>query len=68
MLDVYIDIRVWIYVHLTIITCPLLEKLLKEPNKTVFFLGDCNINLLNFNTSEHVTTFLVDLASNSMQP
>ena len=46
---------------------PLLES--KEANKTIVLLCDVNINidLLNFDTSEHVSTFLDDLASNSLQ-
>ena len=43
----------------------LLDNLSKETNKTV---GDFNIDLLNFDTSEYVSTFLDDLASNSLQP
>ena len=47
---------------------PLLDNLSKEANKTIVLLGDFNIDLLNFDTSEHVSTFLDDLASNSLQP
>ena len=47
---------------------PLLDNLSKETNKTVVLLGDFNIDLLNFDTSEYVSTFLDDLASNSLQP
>ena len=47
---------------------PLLDNLFKEANKTIVLLGDFNIDLLNFDTSEHVTTFLDDLVSNSLQP
>ena len=47
---------------------PLLDNLSKEANKTIVLLGDLNIDLLNFDTSEHVSTFLDDLASNSLQP
>ena len=46
----------------------LLENLSKEANKTIVLLGDFNIDLLNFDTSEHASTFLDDLASNSLQP
>ena len=35
--------------------------------KTIILLGDFNIDLLNFNTSEHITTFLDDSASNLFQ-
>ena len=47
---------------------PLLEKLSKDANKTVVLLGDFNINLLNFDISDQINTFLDDLASNSLQP
>ena len=46
------------------------DNLSKEANKTIVFLGDFSIDLkltLNFDTSEHVSTFLGDLASNSLQ-
>ena len=46
---------------------PLLDNLSKEAKKTIVLPGDINIDLLNFDTSEHVTTFLDDLASNSLQ-
>ena len=47
---------------------PLLDNLSKESKKTIVLLGESNIDLLNFDTSEHVSTFLDDLASNSLQP
>ena len=47
---------------------PLLDNLTKEANKTIVLLGDFNIDPLNFDTSEHGSTFLDDLASNSLQP
>ena len=47
---------------------PLLDHLSKEANKTIVLLGDFNIDLLNFDTSEYVNTFLDGLASNSLQP
>ena len=46
---------------------PLLDNLSKETNKGIVLLGDFNINLLNFDISEQVRTFLNDLASNSLQ-
>ena len=46
----------------------LLDNLPKEANKAVILLGDFNTNLLNFDTSEYVSTFLDDLVSNSFQP
>ena len=51
-----------------IILIPLIDNLSKEPNKTIALLGDFNIDLLNFDTSQHLSTFLDDLASNSLQP
>ena len=41
----------------------LLETLSKEANKKIALLGD----LLNFNTVDHINTFLGDIASNSCQ-
>ena len=46
----------------------LLDNLYKEANKTIVLLGDFNIDLLNFGTSEYVSTFLDDLAFNLLQP
>ena len=46
----------------------MLDNLSKEANKTIVLLGDFNIDLLNFDTSEYVSTFLDDLAPNSIQP
>ena len=46
----------------------LLDKSSKETNENTVLLGDFNIDLLNFDTSNHVNTFLDDLASNSLQP
>ena len=46
---------------------PLLANLFKEANKTIVLLGDFKNDLLNFNTSEKVSIFLDDLASNSLQ-
>ena len=64
-----------IYKHPCMDTCtfndhylnPLLDNLSKEANKTIVLLGDFNIDLLNFDTSEHVCTFLDDLVYNSLQ-
>ena len=47
---------------------PFLDNLSKEANKTIVLLGHFNIDLLNFDTLEHVSTFLDDLPSNSLQP
>ena len=65
-----------IYRHLCMQICAfndhylnsLLDKLSKEANKTIVLLGDFNIDLLNFDTSNHINTLLDDLASNSLQP
>ena len=43
---------------------PLLDNQSKESNKTIVLLGDLIIDLLNFDTSEHLNTFLDDLTSN----
>ena len=47
---------------------PSLDNLSKEANKRIILLGHFKIDLLNFDTSEYVTSFLDDLASNSLQP
>ena len=47
---------------------PLLDNLSKKANKTIALLCDFNSDLMNFDTSEHVSTFLDDLASNSLKP
>ena len=41
---------------------PLLDNLSKEANKTIVLQGHFNIDLLNVDTSEHVSSFLDDLA------
>ena len=46
---------------------PLLDNLSKKANKTIVLISDFNIDLLNVDTSEHVSTFLDDLDSNSLQ-
>ena len=46
---------------------PLLDNLSKEANKIIVLLGDYNIDLFNFDTSEQISTVLDDLASNSLQ-
>ena len=46
---------------------PLLDNLSKEANKAIVLLGEFNIDLLNFDTLEYVSTFLDDLASNLLQ-
>ena len=47
---------------------PLLDNISKKASKIIVLLGDLNIDLSNFDTSEHFSTFLDDLASNSLQP
>ena len=44
----------------------MLDNLSKEANKTVVLLGYFNIDLLNFDTSEYVISFLDDLAFDSL--
>ena len=41
---------------------PLLDNLSKEANKAIVLQGHFNIDLLNVDTSEHVSSFLDDLA------
>ena len=45
----------------------LLEKISKE-QKSVFLLGDFNINLMNYNVHNPTNEFLDSLASNSFLP
>ena len=45
----------------------LLEKISKE-QKSVFLLGDFNINLMNYNVHNPANEFLDSLASNSFLP
>ena len=40
---------------------PLLNKVSKKANKTIFLLGSFNIELSNLDTSKYVSTFLDDL-------
>ena len=47
---------------------PLLDNLSNEANKTIALLDNFNIDLLNFDTLDHVSTFLDDLVPNSLQP
>ena len=47
---------------------PLLDKLSKDANKTIVLLDDFKIDLLNFDTLNHINTIFDDLASNSLQP
>ena len=45
----------------------LLENISKE-QKSVFLLGDCNVNLLNYHEHNQTNEFLDSLASNSFIP
>ena len=47
---------------------PLLEKLSKEPNKTIFLLGDFNIDLLKFDSCNNTKSFIDELSSNFLLP
>ena len=47
---------------------PLTDNLSKKTNKTIVLLSDFNTGILNFDTSEHVSTFLDDLVPNLLQP
>ena len=46
----------------------LLEKLNKESSKKIFLLGDFNIDLLQYETSEPVINFVDTLSSNFLSP
>ena len=47
---------------------PLLEKLSKENNKKKNLIGDFNIDLLKFDSSEHINKLINDLSSNCLHP
>ena len=56
---------------LTDFNCNYLNKLLEnisKEQKSVFLLGDFNVNLLNYNEHTHTNKFLGSLASNSFIP
>ena len=64
-----------IYIHpsmdLTDFTCNYLNKLLEsisKKQKSIFLLGDFNVNLLNYNEHNQTNEFLDSLASNSFIP
>ena len=64
-----------IYKHpsmdLTDFNCNYLNKLLQnisEEQKSIFLLGDFNVNLLNYNEHNQINEFLHSLASNSFIP
>ena len=46
----------------------LLENLSKGQNKKIFLMGDFNIDLLSFDTSQHINEFIDNTASSSPQP
>ena len=53
---------------LTDFNCNYLDKLLEnisKEQKSIFLLGDFNVNLLNYNERNQAIEFLVSLASNS---
>ena len=64
--SMYIHTNIWTYAYRYL--NPLLHNSFKETNKTNVLLGDFKIYLLNFDKSEHVCTFLNDLASNPLPP
>ena len=47
---------------------PLIDNLSQKTNKTIVLLSDFNTGISNFDTSEHVSTFLDDLVPNLLQP
>ena len=47
---------------------PLLHKLSKETSKQIFLLGDFNIDLLKYESSQIVNSFLDTLSSNFVSP
>ena len=49
-------------------TNPLLENLSKEENKKLFLMGDFNIDLLSFDTLQHINEFIDNITSSSLQP
>ena len=60
-----------IYNHPTDFYCNYLNKLLdniSKQQKSVFLLGDFNVNLLNYNENNQTSKFLDSLASNSFIP
>ena len=56
---------------LTDFNCNYLNKLLEnisKEQKSIFLLGDFNVNLLNYNEHNQTNEFLDSLASNSFTP
>ena len=47
---------------------PLLENLSKKQNKKMFLMGGFNIDLLSFDTSQHINEFIDNITSLSLQP
>ena len=47
---------------------PLLEKLSKENDEKYFLIGDFNIDLPKFDSSEHINRFINDLSPNCLNP
>ena len=59
------------FMDLTDFTCNYLNKLLEnisKEQKSIFLLGDFNVNLLNYNEHNQTSEFLDSLASNSFIP
>ena len=50
---------------LTDLNCNYLKKLLVCFNKSIFLLGDFNVNLLNYNEDNQTNEFADSVASNS---
>ena len=47
---------------------PLLHKLSEESSKSIFLFGDFNIDLLKYESSEFVNSFIDTLSSNFLSP
>ena len=65
------QILLWESMSLTDFNCNYLNKLLEnisKKQKSVFLLGDFNVNLLNYNEHNQTNEFLDSLASNSFIP
>ena len=63
----FTDIHLWTLQTLLQFLNKLLENVSKE-QKSIFLLGDFNVNLLNYNEHNQTNEFLDSLASNSFIP
>ena len=63
----FTDTHLWTLLTLIAVTFKLLENISKE-QKSVFLLGDFNVNLLTYNGHNQTNEFLDFLASNSFIP